>query len=231
MTALPNDRLLEARTVGMRDLARHAAAVVREVADGGTERIITHQGRPVGVLSPYPSDPPRLSLAQFDALNAATEPGDPRRYELIDGVLSVTPAPTRAHQRAVALFLADLNAIATATGWIAMPGSDLRVGASVLCPDVMLVPDDGTEALPSLVVEVTSSNRAHDLGRKRAAYAEIGIGTYWVLDRERLVLLVLTEPVDGAYRDERTVTADHGEVLLDTPCGQVRVDVPRLLRR
>lgn len=230
MAVFPHDRLAEVPTVGMRDLARHAASVVREVTDGGTDRVITLQGRPVGVLSPYPAEPPRLRVAQFDALSAATEPGDHRRYELIDGVLSVTRSPTRAHQRAVALLVADFNTVVTEAGWIAMPGSDVRAGESVLCPDVMLVPDDGSETLPSLVIEVTSSDRAQDLGRKRAAYAAVGIDTYWVLDRQRAALLVWSDPADGAYHAERTITADDGPAELDTPCGPVRVDVTRLLR-
>ena len=45
-------------TVGIRDLARHASAIVRGVRESREPAIVTDRGRPVGVL--YPVDPDAL---------------------------------------------------------------------------------------------------------------------------------------------------------------------------
>lgn len=45
-------------TVGIRDLARRASAIVRDVRETGQPTIVTDRGRPVGVL--YPIDPGAL---------------------------------------------------------------------------------------------------------------------------------------------------------------------------
>ncbi len=45
-------------TVGIRDLARRASAIVRGVRETGEPAIVTDRGRPVGVL--YPIDPDAL---------------------------------------------------------------------------------------------------------------------------------------------------------------------------
>ena len=53
---------------------------------------------------------PRGAPLTYDDLQAM--PDDGHRYELVDGVLIVTPAPVRLHQRAVARLLALLMAAA-----------------------------------------------------------------------------------------------------------------------
>ena len=187
-----------ALTVGLRDLARHTRAVVEAVAERAEHRVVTDQGRPIALLTPYRAEPTQLPLAAFDALSqAAQDTGDRRRYELVQGELSVTPSPNRNHQYAVGRICGLLNAVAEPLGWVAQPGSDLRAACSVLCPDVMLIPRADETALPTLVVEVTSSNRATDLGLKRDAYAAMGIQAYWVLDRHRQALIVFALGENG----------------------------------
>lgn len=189
-------------TVGLRDLARHTRAVVDAVSERGEDRVVTDQGRPVALLTSYAPEPTQLPVAAFDALSEAAEAtGDRRRYELIQGELSVSPSPNRNHQRAVGIFCHIITAATGGLGWRAQPGSDLRAATSVLCPDAMLIPENDDDALPTLVVEVTSTNRATDLGPKRDAYAAMGIPAYWVLDRHRGALVVFARGDDGTYGD------------------------------
>ncbi|MDX2178604.1 MAG: Uma2 family endonuclease [Bryobacteraceae bacterium] len=51
-----------------------------------------------------------------------------------------------------------------------------------------------------LAVKVSYSTVAFDLRTKGALYARDGIADYWVLDIPRRKLIVLREPLEGAYR-------------------------------
>jgi Uma2 family endonuclease len=111
------------------------------------------------------------------------------RYELIDGVLLMTPSPANFHQIAVGNLYALLRE-ATPPGWTVMLAPfDWRIGrATVLQPDLFVIehpegPADHYEGVPLLAVEVLSpSTRQRDLGLKRLAYGEAGLETYWVVD-------------------------------------------------
>lgn len=78
--------------------------------------------------------------------------------------------------------------------------------------------DAGWDAYPAqavLVIEVSVTSRAVDLGRKAAIYAAAGIPDYWVLDIADRRLVVHRHPTDGRYSDvveltdADTVTAAH----------------------
>jgi len=111
------------------------------------------------------------------------------RFELLDGVLLMTPSPVRRHQIA-ALNLATLLKAAAPPNTAVMiaPYDWFVTDGRVFQPDVFVVPDSGRdetryEGVPLLAVEVLSpSTRARDLGIKRLAYAEAGLAYYWVVD-------------------------------------------------
>ncbi|GAB96064.1 prevent-host-death family protein [Kineosphaera limosa] len=222
--------------VGMRDLARHTRRVIDEVHDDGDDRIITDQGRPVAVLRAYQPQRTQLPVTAFDAMAQAAElAGDHRRYELIQGELSVSPSPNRNHQRAVGRLIRVISAALEQFGWEAQPGNDLRTETSVLCPDAMLVPMADDDVAPTLVIEVTSTNRATDLGPKRDAYSFMGIAMYWVLDRERRALLVYTlDATTGTY-PKPDVYGESTEAAVLVPVDEelvkVTVDVAKVLGR
>jgi Uma2 family endonuclease len=50
-----------------------------------------------------------------------------------------------------------------------------------------------------LVVEVSESSLAFDLGRKRKAYAEAGVREYWIVNLEEDVLEVFRQPEGASY--------------------------------
>jgi len=132
-----------------------------------------------------PVRPGGFSVADIDALPESTG----MRYELVDGVLIVSPTPRRRHQ----LLLMDLAHILQAACprdlVVNAVGQDLRVGdRTSLVPDLLVERlvdidlDDHVAVAPVLVVEVISpSSRRIDLGLKLDVYALMGVPSYWVV--------------------------------------------------
>lgn len=139
-----------------------------------------------------------------------TLPDDGNRYEIIDGVLYVSTAPSFFHQWIIKRLYRLLGApaedqglaeIALAPIGVFMPGCepvqpDFVV---VLTEHIHIIHDRRIWGVPDLIVEVLSpSNRDYDEDVKKNAYAAAGLGEYAVIDpmaREvRCYRLV-----DGAY--------------------------------
>ena len=124
------------------------------------------------------------TFADLDAL-----PDDGLRYELVDGTLLVSPAPSRGHQRVVTGLVGRLFAACPPELEVLVAPTDYRPTSSrSLQPDVLVVSraDPGTRALTfplALAVEVLSpSSRSVDLVLKRALYEQAGVARYWVVD-------------------------------------------------
>ena len=126
----------------------------------------------------------RFTRADLDAM-----PDDGRRYELLDGAIVVTPAPTPAHQNAVARLwrLLDDAVVGDLKVFVAPLDTALPTG-DVLEPDVLVVTrgsitDKDVTGIPLLAVEVLSpSSRRRDVGDKLTAYRDAGVPAYWVVD-------------------------------------------------
>jgi len=116
-------------------------------------------------------------------------PDDGRRYELLDGVLLVSPAPGTRHQTVV-LELAVLlrNGCPPDMRVMIAPYAVRTSGDNELQPDVLVARDeDLTERLlpaaPLFVAEVLSpSTTLIDMNSKKAAYERMGVPSYWVID-------------------------------------------------
>jgi Uma2 family endonuclease len=125
----------------------------------------------------------------FTVYDLEAMPDDGHRYELLDGMLLVTPAPGYRHQTAAYRLYGVLDA--AAPDEFAVVGAPFAVRPSVtteLQPDVLVARDeDLTEAnlptAPVLAVEVLSPNtKLYDLSFKKAAYERLGVASYWVID-------------------------------------------------
>jgi Uma2 family endonuclease len=117
------------------------------------------------------------------------------RYEIIDGVLYMAPAPTPEHERLVISIGARLFAIVEETNLGRVYGSpDIDAGIATLRPDAAVVLRARLDIVaekrllgpPDLVVEIASpSTAAYDrdpVEGKRGAYARIGVSEYWIVD-------------------------------------------------
>ncbi|HEX5303006.1 MAG TPA: Uma2 family endonuclease [Streptosporangiaceae bacterium] len=129
-------------------------------------------------------------------------PDDEFRYELDDGVLIVSPAPSMLHQRAVTRLTVFLNAVCPA-GFEVLAGVGVNIGKfQHRVPDVAVVRAESTsgsvfqQTPPALAVEVASPRtRLYDRNRKKDIYAGFGIPAYWIvepdMDRPELVVFEL----------------------------------------
>lgn len=132
-------------------------------------------------------------------------PDDGLRYELVDGVLLVSPAPSATHQRAVmALFrLLDPSVPAGMELFVA-PFAFRPSRVRSVEPDLMVVAradvqEQGVSAPPLLVVEVVSpGSRMTDRATKRLFYDETGVGAYWMVDPQASTVTVLERDATGA---------------------------------
>jgi Uma2 family endonuclease len=141
-------------------------------------------------------------------------PSDGRRYELVEGVLLVTPAPTFGHQICVKNLVVVLDAAAGDEHVVVPAPFDFYVSqVTYFEPDVLValdadVGDARLERTPLLLVEVASpSTRLIDLGTKRLAYEAAGVPEYWLVDPDEPSLTVL-RLIDGRYQQTARVVGD-----------------------
>ena len=161
-------------------------------------------------------------------------PDDGLRYELVDGILLVSPAPRVLHQLAQAELLMVLGAAAPAHLRVLVAPLDITVSRTrLLQPDLVVfarhqLRGARADGLPLLAVEVLSpSTRATDLTLKRHVLEQAGVASYWLLDPDAPSLTVL-ELVDGVYVEVAVATGDEAyDAVLPFP---VRV-VPSALVR
>ena len=151
-----------------------------------------------------------LTLADLEAM-----PDDGRRYELIGGVIVMTPAPGPKHQLISARLLRLLE-------------DGAPDGHAVLAAPIDLDLPGEQRVQPDLVVEIISGgSRTQDTVTKRAVYAAAGIPAYWIIDPEADELTALRLDADGSYQPY----AQGSQTLtVDWPL-PVQVDVPALGRR
>lgn len=176
--------------------------------------IVGHASHP---RPPMPTETRRWTLEELHAL----PDDDGNTYELVDGALWVTPAPTDRHETILARLARVLDPYVEAQGLglVYRARAVFRVGRELeVEPDLMVRqphPDpDGTwetAPRPILVAEVVSpSTRRRDYERKRDAYMAQAIPDYWIVDADARTITVVQPG-----RDPLTVT----ETLTWAPTG------------
>jgi Uma2 family endonuclease len=133
-----------------------------------------------------------ISVPRYTVDDLENFPDDGNRYELLDGVLLVTPAPGLPHQL-IATRLSTQLSIA-----VALPGHAHVVGPGAISvppgtqlePDILVFParySPDTKWVDVhehwLAVEVISrSSRMYDREFKRDAYFALGVAEVWLVD-------------------------------------------------
>ncbi len=154
----------------------------------------------------------------FTVDDLAEMPADGRCYELVDGVLLVSPAPRWEHQHACLELAIALRAVCPAGLVVFGPAPDVREGQRTsVQPDVCVVRRSDLvrgvryRAVPVLAVEVLSpSSVGIDRLLKRDIYARLGVSHYWIVDADKPSITTLAR----AGRDYIETAAVHGEESL-----------------
>jgi Uma2 family endonuclease len=145
-----------------------------------------------------------MTPEEFDAI---TNYDDRYRYELVRGVLVVTPPPAEAerdpneelghllrsykehHPQGAALDK-------TLPEHAIRPGDDRRRADRVIWAGLGRIPDP-VEDIPTIAVEFVSRGRRNwrrDYEEKRREYLALGVAEYWIIDRFRRTLTVYRNP-------------------------------------
>ena len=136
---------------------------------------------------------PRYTVDDLDRF-----PDDGNRYELLDGVLLVTPAPRAVHQVVVSRIQARLTIAVGERAYVVGPGAISVPPGTQLQPDILVYPsrfppDIGWAKVDEhwLAVEVLSrSSRMYDREFKRDAYFALGVREVWLVDVHDLTVEV-----------------------------------------
>ena len=137
-------------------------------------------------------------------------PDDGNRYEVIDGVLHMSPSPIVRHQRVIFKLSLVLG------GWVERSKSGEVLFApmdvvlsehDVVQPDILFVSNErvsivkekNIQGAPDLLIEILSEgNRRHDEMTKRKLYESFGVPEYWIVDPV-LETIKVYRMNDGAY--------------------------------
>lgn len=147
----------------------------------------------------------RMTADEFLAL-----PEDSRHYELIDGVVVMSPSASPDHQDIMGELLFQLRSfLNTHPFGKAVSDVDIKIAPKrVYRPDIVYLCREKWEksreritVVPDLVVEIVSpSSRSYDSNTKRQDYEAAGVGEYWLIDpaQESFTFLVLR---GGAFHE------------------------------
>ena len=139
--------------------------------------------------------PAKLTYKDYVSL-----PEDGLRYEILDGLLTVTPSPRTKHQLVSAnlefALMTWVRAKKLGRVWHA-PLDLILADTTIVVPDIVyvskgrsaIVSERGLEAAPDLVIEILSrSTTQRDRGIKMHLYARHGVPRFWIVDASRHTL-------------------------------------------
>jgi len=155
-------------------------------------------------------------------------PEDGNRYEVIDGDLHVSTAPSYWHQFSLMKLSYRLNDYLESNpiGEV-IPGIGIIFDAfNGVIPDLVYFSMERKKAMlaggrltgaPELVIEILSpgaKNEARDRAVKRKLYSDNGVSEYWILDPETRSVEVHRAGKSGGFKTKQVV---HSDGVLSTP--------------
>jgi len=139
-------------------------------------------------------------------------PNDGWKYEIINGVLYMSPAPAIAHQDSSGELFAqmrfhaknnDLGKVLAAPTDVYLPGHPVPVQPDILFikkDRLDIIAEDAVRGVPDLVVEILSpSNESYDRTTKMKLYEQVGVPEYWLLTYWRKTIEVY-QLENGVYK-------------------------------
>jgi Uma2 family endonuclease len=177
-----------------------------------------------------------ITLPRYTVADLENFPDDGNRYELLDGVLLVTPAPKTGHQVIANRIQSRLTAAVQWPGLahVVGPGVVVRLPKTQLQPDVLVFPahfkpDTDWRKINEhwLVVEVLSrSSRIYDREFKKNAYFALGVQQVWLVDRWTRSIEVWRSPSEKhVVQDTIRWHAPAGDIIVPIDLAEVFADI------
>ncbi len=147
---------------------------------------------------------PGPSQGQWTYDDYAALPDDGKRYEVVNGVLYMSPSPNGGHQDAIGEIFSYLrmHVKLTGLGLVRVAPFDVRLSPrDVFQPDILVVLNAHMDRVknnyvlgaPDLVVEIVSPGTGgFDRREKQDAYAHAGVPEYWIVDANARTVEVLS---------------------------------------
>ncbi|MCL2519613.1 MAG: Uma2 family endonuclease [Spirochaetaceae bacterium] len=114
------------------------------------------------------------------------------RFELIDGIMMMSPSPSNKHQQIMLNLTRQLANFFDDKACQVFFEFDVKLfprKATVYCPDLIVVCNSNQiteqyiDGPPNFIIEVGSPGTLHkDLTKKRTDYERAGVNEYWVVD-------------------------------------------------
>lgn len=137
-----------------------------------------------------------------------------RQIQLLNGEIVIMTPPNPLHDDVVSLLsawaFAELQKTPRDFEVRVQVSMDLNKRNSVVLPDLMFVaPRSYSSRRPTasdtrLLIEVSDTTLAFDLGEKMQMYAAEDVAEYWVIDIPHRSLIVHLDPAAGRYRSVQT---------------------------
>ena len=157
--------------------------------------------------------PVKLTVEDFLVLDRAGAFASYNKTELINGMILVVNAQYSEHLKAKVRLLRRLADACDAMGhgFEAWSEGSVEMGqASMPEPDIFITRETpGSGAVRretiALIVEVSDTTQAFDLGEKARLYAENGVPEYWVVDLKAKAVRQMWSPGAKGYGERRDV--------------------------
>ena len=139
------------------------------------------------------------TLEEFERM--ANEDG--LNYELIDGMIMMSPRPALEHQRISGNIYFELRNALKNSHCKPIQEIDLVLENNNLIPDLVVICNDDLqgkryEKVPLIVIEIISpSSASRDYIIKRYKYAQLGIQEYWIVSPEEKCIDVFDFTTDS----------------------------------
>ena len=147
-----------------------------------------------------------LNRTTFDEFQQITKE-EHVTYELIDGIVMMSPRPSIKHQQISGKLHMALWHILKKKNCTPILEADLIIQEQNFVPDLMIVCDEGLDDMthydkpPLIVVEIISpSSGSRDYFVKRRSYKEIGVQEYWIVSPEEKCIMVICFSSDEECR-------------------------------
>ena len=144
-------------------------------------------------------------------------------YELIDGVVMMSPRPAKTHQNISGNLYFEMRNALKHTNCKPLQEVDLALNHDIMVPDIMVLCNDNMQGTrqttpPLIVVEIVSpSSSGRDYMLKRLKYQQLGIEEYWIVSPEEKCIWVIhyAEQAEHHYCDGEAKSAVLPELVID----------------